>query len=95
MDKAAYASRESRSFRHGVVRRPCPCLRRTVTVDDNVTQGRWGQTGLALAERIGAATGIIGHCAAGLGLSGRSRESRVRLCRAARSKKKKYIYIYI
>jgi len=88
MDKAAYASRESRSFRHGVelfeVLRPC--LHRTVTVGDNITQRRGGQTGLALAERIGPATGITGHCAAGLGLSGRSRESRMRLCRAAQSK---------
>jgi hypothetical protein len=85
MVKAAYASRESRSFRHGLeqfeVRRPC--LRRTVTVADNVTQRRGGQTGLTIAEWMGPATGIIGYCAAGLGLSGRSRESRVRLCRAA------------
>ena len=88
MDKAAYASRENRSFRHVVelfeVLRSC--LRRTVTVGDNFTQRRGGQTGLTLAERIGPATGIIGRCAAVLGLSGRSRESRMRSCRAAQSK---------
>lgn len=70
MVKSAYASRESRIVRHGVemfkVRRPC--LRRTVIVDDNVTQRRGGQTGPAIAEQIGPATGIIGYCAAGLGL---------------------------
>jgi len=39
MVKAAYASRESRSFRHGVeLFKVRPCLHRTVTVDDNVTQ---------------------------------------------------------
>lgn len=86
MDKAAYDYCESRSFRHGVelfkVLRPY--LRRTVTVGDNVTQRRGGQTGLALAECIGPATGIVGHCVAGLGQSERSRESRMRLCRAAK-----------
>jgi len=88
MDKTAYTPRESSSFSHGVelfeVLRTC--LRRTVTVGDNVTQRRGGQTGLALAERIGPAAGIIGHCAAELELSGRSRESHMRLCRAAQSK---------
>lgn len=43
--------------------------------NENVTQLRGGQTGLALADGHGPSTGIIGLCA-GLGLSGRSHESR-------------------